>query len=239
MQKLRLLLVDDHPIVSLGMETLLKEAGEFEWLGAAATPADALAQVERLQPDLIVLDLILGGGNGLNLISDILKEAPQVCIVVYSGLEEKVYAHRCLEAGAMGYVVKEAGYLALLAALRSVAAGEPYASDFVKQSLLRKAIGRRACASLSGVESLSNQEVSVFHLLGSGLSSAEVAGRLGIGVKTVSAYRERIKNKLGLQNARELERGAEAFFREKLIESVKKKRSAPRESDSAECDCKE
>lgn len=214
MRKSSLLLVDDHPIVCLGVETLLKGAADFQWLGAVSNAVEALAEAKRLEPDLIVLDLMLAGRDGLELIGELSRAAPQTRIVICSAMEEKIYARRCFEAGAFGYVPKEAGFMALLAAIRSVAAGEPYASDGIKQAIFKQAVGRKSAGPPPGLEGLSNQELCVFRLLGSGLGSAEIAAKLGVSVKTVSTYRERIKNKLNLQNARELERGAEAFFRE-------------------------
>jgi len=214
MRKNSLLLVDDHPIVCLGVEALLKGAPDIEWLGACSNASDTLARAGDLQPEVIVLDLMLGGRDGLELIGSLLKAAPATRIVIFSALDERTHARRAFSAGAHGYVVKEAGFVALLKAIRSVAAGEPYASDRVKQGLLEEAIGRKPDASTGAVDRLSNQELYVFRLLGSGLGSAEIAAKLGISQKTVSTHRERIKNKLGIHTARELERKAEQFFRE-------------------------
>ncbi len=224
MRKISLLLVDDHPIVGLGVETLLKAATDFEWLGISANAAEAVVRAGALQPGVIVLDLMLGGRDGLELIAGLLQTAPSTRIVIFSALDEKVYALRAFTAGASGYVMKESGFPALLKAIRSVATGEPFASDRVKQALLESAVGRRLPASTTQIEQLSNQELCVFRLLGSGMGSADIATQLGISPKTVSTHRERIKNKLGIHTARELESRAEQSFREGFAEAEWRKR---------------
>lgn len=206
--------MDDHPIVRFGVQMLLSDASEFKLLGAAASATEALKAAETLQPDLIVLDLVLGGRSGLELVPDLLKETGgKARIVIYSTLDEKIYARRALRAGAWGYVMKEHGLQVLMEAFRSVMRGESYASPGVKQELLNASIGGRTTRGQTGVASLSNQELHVFLLLGSGLSSTLIAEKLGVSPKTVGTHRERIKNKLGYHSARELERGAEEFHR--------------------------
>jgi len=186
------MLVEDHPIVSLGVQTLLNEADDFEWLEAADTPRRALEEAERLQSDLIVLNLMLGGRDGLELIGALIEKAPGAWVVVCSSLDEKIYARRALSAGA---------------------AGNPYVSEDVQKAILRDSIGRKSPTESPGIDALSNQELCVFRLIGSGLGSAAVAEKLGISPKTVGTHRERIKSKLGFRSARELERRAEEFFR--------------------------
>ena len=208
----RVLLVDDHPIVGLGVETLLDGCDRFELLGKAEDHHAARRLSTQWQPDLIILDLLLGGRDGLELISELLENAGAASIIIYSSLPEGTHARRAFRAGARGYVMKEAGLHALLEALETVACGEPYASAAVKQSLLEECIGKKSPGN-SRVESLSNQELHIFRLIGSGLGSLEIAAQLSISPKTVSSHRERIKNKLGLPSGRELVRRAEDFFR--------------------------
>ncbi len=204
--------VDDHPIVNFGVKALLEETESIRLIASAATAADAITLARQHQPDLIVLDLVLGGRSGLELIPELLSVAENAGIIVYSALDERLYAQRAFAAGARGYVMKEAGLLALLEAIRTVAQGVPYASDAIKRALLEKSIKGKATSSPRGIEALSNQELYIFRLIGSGLSSSAIAEQLGISPKTVSSHRERIKNKLGLQTSRELERIAEEAY---------------------------
>jgi len=190
----------------------LEGSKHLELIASVATAAEAIALAQQHQPDMIILDLVLGGRNGLELLTELRSIAPSTHVIVYSALDEKLYAQRAFAAGAEGYVMKEAGLLALEEALRTVVQGVPYASEAIKRSLLEEAIKGRLPAAPRGVESLSNQELHIFRLIGSGISSSAIAAQLGISPKTVSTHRERIKNKLGFQTSRELERAAEDFF---------------------------
>ena len=206
--KFKILLVDDHPIIALGIATLLTDASEFELIGKAQDHTEAMDLVGRLKPDLMVLDLLMGGRDGFELITTLTGQNKGLRIVVYSSLPEQTHARRAFRAGARGYVMKETGLVVLLEAIRAVARGESYASDAIKQALLEDCInGRAACDT----ERLSNQELHIFRLIGLGLGSAEIAAKLGISPKTVSSHRERIKDKLGVQTARDLNRKAELF----------------------------
>ncbi len=204
MRRFNLLSVDVHPIFSLGVEMLLKEASKFLCLGTVTDASTAFEHAHRLSPDIIVLDLIFDKWEGLSLIVVLLEAAPAARIVIYSTLEEKVYARKAFEVGASGYVVKEAG----LMALPSVAAGYPFVSEAVKQTMLDEAIGQRTGRSLSGMAILSHHELCVLRLLG----SAEVATKLGVSTSTGGTYCDRIRNRLVLHTAGEVELHAEALF---------------------------
>lgn len=171
----------------------------------------ALDLVKEEKPDIIVLDLLLDGRNGLELIPSIHSIAPATRFVVYSSMDETRNAPRAFRSGAMGYVMKKEAPPVLLQALRTVRVGKRYASETVQQLLMNEAIlGAR---QTTGVDELSNQQLHVFRLLGEGFSVNEVAAKLGISGKTVHSHRERIKDKLNLHSGIELQKSAEIYYR--------------------------
>ena len=211
-EPLSILLADDHEIVCLGLRMLLDAEGAFKICGQTDTAGKAVDLATKLQPDLIVVDLMMGGRDGIELIRELRQVAPSARIIVYSALSEIRYARRALRVGAIGYVMKSAGLLKLQEALALAAIGQPYASEAVHKILLDDCVGRKPDGSDARLNQLSNKELHVFQLLGSGLKTVEIAVRMGVSIKTVSTYRERIKNKMNLHNARELERSAEEHF---------------------------
>jgi DNA-binding NarL/FixJ family response regulator len=154
---------------------------------------------------------VLGGRDGTELIEDLLVAEPALRILVYSSQPEQPWARRALRAGARGYVAKSCGLDEVRRALGRLAVGELHVSDAVQRSLVSDyAAGR---TGRSPLDELSDRELQVFRLLGTGLGSAEVAAELRLSMRTVGTYRERLKNKLGAQSARDLERCAEEFVR--------------------------
>lgn len=162
---------------------------------------------EMLRPDYILLDLVLGGRDGIEMIEDLLVLQPKAGILVYTSLSEKTYAKRALRAGARGYVMKSSGFEELTGALRVIAGGELFVSEAVKRTLIEQCAG----ATGTALDKLSDRELQIYRLLGAGMDSAGIAKELCLSMKTVGTYRERLKNKLGLQSARELERNAESY----------------------------
>lgn len=205
--KSTVLLVDDHAVVRLGLTVLLEEQPGFFICGEASSVVEARRITEELQPDYIVLDMLLGGRDGIELIEDLLVLQPAARILVYTSLNEQAYARRSLRAGARGYVMKASSFEELTSALLLVVQGELSVSDSVKRTLIEQAAG----ATGTPLDSLSDRELQIYRLLGAGMDSASIARELCLSMKTVGTYRERLKNKLGLHSARELERNAESF----------------------------
>lgn len=208
----RVLLVDDHPVMRMGLRMVLEPSGKFTVCGEASTVVGGRELAEQLKPDFVVLDLLLGGRDGMELISDILAAHPAAYILIYSSQDELRHARRALQAGARGYVCKTASLPDVLAALEALARGELHVSAAVQRALVQEA-ARGNAATANPLDNLSNRELQVFRLLGSGLGTEAVAKELHLSVKTVGTYRERLKDKLGLENARELERRAESYVR--------------------------
>ena len=181
--------------------------------GQAADAPGALSAVAALRPDVVIVDLSLDGGSGLDLIKDLRIHAPDAVILVLSMHEENLYAERVLRAGARGYVMKRESTKKILAAVRRVLDGGVYVSDEFAAVIAGKMVGNRGSAqqTQSPVELLSDRELEVFRLLGQGRGTPQIAENLGISLKTVQAYCGRIKEKLALANATELLREAIRF----------------------------
>jgi DNA-binding NarL/FixJ family response regulator len=212
--KRTVLLVDDHPVVCVGVRLFLESSAQFEVCGEAGDVATARRLVEQLQPDLMVLDLVLGGRDGIELVEELAILHPPVRILIYSSQDEMQYARRALRAGARGYLMKSAGLEAVGEALAALARGENSVSAMVQRSLVQDLVGHKKKALSSPLEDLSDRELQIFRLLGTGLGSAEIAVELALSIKTVGTYRERLKNKLNLETGRDLERHAENYIRQ-------------------------
>jgi DNA-binding NarL/FixJ family response regulator len=212
--KIRVLVVDDHPIVREGFGNLIKRQRDLALCGAAGTVAETYAAVETLRPDLVLLDLWLGGGDGLDLIKSLKSRFPALLILVISFSDETVYAVRALRAGARGYVMKSQPSKEVLAAIHTVLANELYVSSAIAHSMLSQSIGLSREKQGPASELLTDRELQVLQLLGSGQSTRKIAGALNLSFKTIEAHRDNIKHKLGLQDAVELIRYATTWTQE-------------------------
>jgi DNA-binding NarL/FixJ family response regulator len=201
-----LLLVEDHPIVRRGMRASLAGSAEFQICAEASTTAEALEALEREQPDVVCLDLALGAADAFPLIRQMIDRVPDVRILVVSVRDEESCAERCVQAGARGYVMKSEPVETLLTALHSVAQGKIHLSSRVAMTVL-EAVPRGPTAR-TGVKSLSERELQIFHLIGLGWTTRRIGERLGIGLKTVETHRENIKNKLHIEHSTALVREA-------------------------------
>lgn len=200
------ILVVDHPIVRTGLVDLFAEEPGFEVVGEAATIAAARAAVAAVPPDVAVVDLALGTDSGLDLAAYLARSHPRVRILVISGHDERLYAERALRAGAFGSVMKDRPPDELVAAVRRVAAGRASVSaDTADRILAALGMSRRGAADdRPPIERLSDREHHVLTLLGRGLATREIAGRLAVSVKTVESHLAHLKEKLGARNGREL-----------------------------------
>ncbi|QQV76450.1 response regulator transcription factor [Sphingomonas aliaeris] len=202
----RLLIVDDHPIVLTGLKLLLASDDRFDICGEVTSAIAARAEAERLQPDAIVTDLVMGEGDGIELIEDLRAMLPATRIVVYSSREEHVWAPQAIRAGAHGYVAKSEPLDVVAIALGRVMAGAIHVSEPVQQLLIADIAHHRD--RRSDIECLSARELQVLRLIGTGETLQSLARQLDLSVKTVGTYRERLKIKLGLDSVRMLERFA-------------------------------
>jgi DNA-binding NarL/FixJ family response regulator len=208
MKKTTIMIVDDHPIVRQGLMELLNAEPDLEVTAQASNAATAMEQLDRSRPDLIIIDLSLSDASGIDLIKQIKARDSSVRMLVSSMHDEKLYAERCLHAGAMGYVSKEAGTEKILTAVRRVLAGKVYLSPQMSEHFLGRMVHIGSDADRPSVETLSDRELEVFELIGRGMATRKIAESLNLSMKTIETYRENIKVKLGLQNSTELIRHA-------------------------------
>lgn len=200
----RLLIVDDHPFLRMGLtESLAKEPG-LAVCGAVATAEEALASIGKLHPDLVVTDLNLPGKSGLELIKDLAALHPGLPTVVLSMHDEEIYAERCLRAGARGYVMKSEGPEKLVAAIRQVLAGGIHVSASTSVRILNAFAGGHERQAETPLRLLTDREFDVFQAIGRGLSTKEIAKHLHISSKTIETHRLHVKEKLGVATAAEL-----------------------------------
>jgi DNA-binding NarL/FixJ family response regulator len=206
--RLRIFIVDDHPLVREWLTNLLGEQSDFVVCGQAADAKTALAAMLAAPPDVAIVDLSLKGGSGLDLIKDLHEQMPATQIVVLSMHEEAGYAERALRAGARGYVMKRDSTDQIVAAIRHVRTGQIYASLEMLGLLAARMVGQPDAQPADPAESLSDRELEVFRRLGRGQGTRGIATDLGLSIKTVQAYCLRIKEKLGLASGSELVREA-------------------------------
>lgn len=199
----RLLIVDDHPIVLTGLKLLLFGDARFDISGQAGSAREACAAAERLQPDVIITDLSMGDGDGIALIEDLRAMLPGTRIIVYSSHEETIWGPQAIRAGAHGYVAKSEPLDTVAVALERVMAGAIHVSEAVQQLLIGD-VGRQRDRR-TGIGGLSARELQILRLIGRGATLQSLANELGLSVKTVGTYRERLKVKLGLDSVRMLE----------------------------------
>ena len=194
----RVLIVDDHPIVRQGLRRMIETESDLVVCGEVQTEREARAAIRALAPDVVIVDISLTQGDGLELVRDVHAQRPELPMLVLSMHDELIYGERLLAAGACGYIMKQAASDQLLVALRRVLSGEIYISDALAGSL-----GRARAEGVDGIGSdpidrLSNRELQVLSLIGRGLSSREAADGLGLSVKTVETHRQSLKRKLNL-----------------------------------------
>jgi DNA-binding NarL/FixJ family response regulator len=215
-RKRRLLLVDDHPIVREGFAQLINHEPDLEVCGLASNAAKALDDIAALKPDLVIVDISLEGTNGLELMKHLHCANLGVPVLALSMHAEYLYAERALRAGAMGYVMKHSPTEEVLAAIRQVLRGERYLSEKMRARMLDKLSTGAIPQNGSEIECLSDRELEVFQLIGSGRKTRQIAEQLKLSVKTVETYRAHIKEKLKLQDGAELVRYAVEWNQRRL-----------------------
>jgi DNA-binding NarL/FixJ family response regulator len=203
-QKKRVLLVDDHPMMRQGLVQIINQQKDITVCCEAGDARDAMQRITSSKPDLAVVDISLEGKSGLELIKDAQALQPELPILVMSMHDESLYAERVLRAGARGYVMKTAGGEAILQAIRQVLNGKIYVSPRMSAQILSNFAAGSAARHRSPIEILTDREFEVFHLIGEGCTTREVASRLTISTKTVEVYRQHLKEKLHLPNATSL-----------------------------------
>ena len=198
---IKLLIADDHPVVRRGLRQILEESPEIVVGAEVGSAHEVLRAVREQSWSVIVLDISLQGGNGIDLLKDIRHERPEARVLILTAHSEEQYAVRALKAGAAGFLNKESAPAKLLEATQRIAAGGRYVSPALAETLASILAG-----DARGLphESLSDREFEVLKLLASGKTVSEVAGGLALSVKTISTHRTRILKKMNMRTNAEL-----------------------------------
>jgi DNA-binding NarL/FixJ family response regulator len=200
----RVFVVDDHPIVRQGLALMINREPDLMVCGEAEEAQAALAALEELQPDVVVVDISLPGPDGIDLVKAIRARDGAVPVLVLSMHDESIYAARALRAGANGYIMKQEATERVLIAIRRILEGDVYLSNSAASRVVNQYVRGATDAIPSPVSVLSDRELEVFRLIGQAHGTREIADVLHLSIKTVETYQTHIKEKLSLRNAREL-----------------------------------
>jgi len=195
-------IVDDHPLVREGLAARISAQPDMEVCGEADDIESAMEMIAAKRPALVIVDIALRDGHGIDLIKRIVAVGINTRMLVVSAYDESLFAERALRAGALGYINKQELQGKVVEALRTVLRGERYLSSAMAQRLIAQAIGSRAAAG--GTEALTDRELQIFQLVGRGKSTREIANELNVSVHTIDSHREHIRAKLDLRSGTEL-----------------------------------
>ncbi len=198
----QILVVDDHPLFRKGLTDLIEAETDCRVCDVAADADGAFAALEKVAPNLLILDISLQGTNGIDILKKLRVNHPTVRTLVVSMHDESLYADRALRAGAMGYVMKTAAPAEIIAAMRRAMEGEIYLSE----AMLARRVSPPANGDSSAVVLLTDRELEILELLGRGLSVRAIAEKLNLSGKTVESHRANVKEKLRLSSSAEVTR---------------------------------
>ncbi len=204
MAKIKILLVEDHAVMRQGLKALLAEEADIEVVGEASHGREAVQQVSAVRPDLILMDVSMPQLNGIEATRQIRGLQPEVKIVVLSMYANEEYVFQMLQAGASGYVLKQADSAEVLAAIRAAMAGDSFLSSGISRARIDEYIHRAQARGEDDVDLLTPREREVLQLLAEGQSNQEIAQQLHISVKTVETHRSNMMHKLGASNKTDL-----------------------------------
>ena len=199
-------IVDDHPLVREGLAARISAQPDMEVCGEAADIESALDLILSKRPSLVLVDIALRDGHGIDLIKRIVAAGVTSRMLVVSAYDESLFAERALRAGALGYINKQELQGHVVEAMRTVLRGERYLSSAMAQRLIAQAVGAKSAQG--GTELLTDRELQIFQLIGRGKSTREIAGELNVSVHTIDSHREHIRAKLDLHTGTELIRRA-------------------------------
>jgi DNA-binding NarL/FixJ family response regulator len=219
--KTRILVVDEHPLLRHGIIAFINCQPDMVVCGEADCIPSARTKLAECKPHLLVIGLRLGTGDSLEFVKALKAQYPGLLIIVYSAFEETIFAARALRAGANGYVMKKAAGEEILVAIRDILRGQIYVSRDVAMRAFQKSLEtqpqNRLLGKATGIEILSDREMHIFQLIGSGLGTTKIAEALNLSVKTIETHRENIKRKLDLRSGAELAERATAWVTENFL----------------------
>ena len=211
---IKVLLADDHSIVRAGLSRIVEESGDMEVIAEAADGRETIRLVRETSPDVAVIDISMPGLDGLEVVSQLHGQYPDLPILILTMHEEGQYVVRAIQAGAMGYMTKQSAPEQLLKAIRKIFEGSRYLTDEAAEALALRVA--RGSGEQSPLDSLSMRELQVLRRLAMGHTNREIASAYSISIKTVDTYRSRLLKKLNLRNNAELSRFA---IQNRLIEA--------------------
>jgi DNA-binding NarL/FixJ family response regulator len=209
----RIIIVEDHPVVRRGMVDLINAETDLKVCGEAEDAPEAIQLLGRTQPDLVIVDISLKRGNGIDLLKQIRARDAHIKLLVTSVHDESLYAERALRAGALGYISKAEPIATLLTAIRQVLRGRIFLSMPMVNRMLQSPSAEPP--EESPIDGLSDRELQVFELISRGLTTREIAAKLLLSIKTIETHRDHIRMKLKLKNSTELMHHAVQWFLEK------------------------
>ena len=205
----KVLIVEDHPVFSRGLASLIADKPGYSVAGEAPTLAKAMKIAEQKKPELAIVDIVLGNENGLDLIPQLKSLNPDMAVLVLSAYDERYYAERALRLGARGYIMKDKPVDKVIDAITTVMSGKIYLSETERERILEAITGE----NLRGVKDwgvslrkLSDREIQIFSCIGKGLGTVEIAKNLKLSTKTIDTHKEHIKLKLHCDSSHELRR---------------------------------
>ncbi|MCL2229472.1 MAG: response regulator transcription factor [Treponema sp.] len=207
----RVLIVDNQPLYSEGLSSVLEKAGKFSVIGIESEMENALRLAEKEKPHLVIMEIFPGRENGLDLISKLKSASPEISILVISANEERFYSERVLRLGARGYVMKTASAELVMDAISTVLGGKVFLSENERERIFQALTDESARGAKDwpiSIQKLSNRELEVFSLIGKGFSTIEIATRLNLSTKTIDTHKEHIKLKLHCMTSHELRQQA-------------------------------
>ncbi|QDT60499.1 Oxygen regulatory protein NreC [Stieleria bergensis] len=201
----RIFLVDDHPMMRDGLSMRITAQTGWEICEVAATEDEGFTLITQQSPDLVLVDISLGSGNGIDLIKRVRSKNPTVKFLAISAYKESLYAERAMRAGALGYLNKQESNEKLIEAIRTVLKGERFLSDALQARLVASALSNTSVEQ-EPTERLSDREKEIFRLIGEGLTTGAIADQLMLSTHTIDTHREHLKRKLNVGTAAELSR---------------------------------
>lgn len=207
-KKIKIVLADDHRIVREGLHALLESEPDFNVIGETGDGLQALNLIKNLDPDVVVLDLMMPGLNGLEVARQVTKQAHHPKIIILSMYDDEGFVLEALSNGVVAYVLKDAGSADLVQAIREVSEGHRYLSPPLSDRAIEVYEQMTKARTTDKYETLTTREREVLHLSAEGHTNSEIADRLGISVRTAETHRSRLMNKLGIHNQADLTRYA-------------------------------
>jgi len=201
--KTKIVIVDDHPMMRDGLTMRILSQSDLDVCGQAATQDEAIELVKDSNPDLVLIDISLKSGNGIELVKRIRLLNTTTKMLIVSAFQESLYAERALRAGALGYLNKQETNEKLIEAIRTVLRGETFVSPDTTQRLVAQVLGKKPLAN-DPLAVLTDRELEIFRLIGAGISTSAIAHQLFVSTHTVDTHRENLKKKLGVKSGAEL-----------------------------------